>query len=138
MVIHSVVRDQPLLDRISREAKAHMLSKLSADVAPHHFHKQLSNADFQIFYHAPALILISAVGVDAWAVEDCLLAAKNLMLRACTVGLGTCWIGFAQSWLGTPDGKASLSLPVAPIIVGHPKAPTPPVARKALEVQWVG
>ena len=139
----TVVRDRPLLDRISREAKAHMLSTLSAGVRPHDFHEQLRNADFQIFYHAPALIMISAVGAGAWAVEDCSLAAENLMLTACSFGLGTCWIGLAQSWLGTPDGRTSLGLPathlpVAPIIVGHPKAPAPPVARKAPEVRWIG
>jgi nitroreductase len=139
----TVVRDQPLLDRISRAAKAHMLSTLSAGAAPHHFKELLSNADFQIFYHASALILISAVDAGTWAVEDCSLAAENLMLAACAAGLGTCWIGFAQNWLGTSDGKASLGLPathlpVAPIIVGHPKTPAPPVARKAPEIRWVG
>ena len=139
----TVVRDQPLLDRISCEAKAHLLSTASAGVTPLQIQNLLSNADFQIFYHAPALILISAVGADAWAVEDCCLAAENLMLTACAAGLGTCWIGFAQNWLGTPEGKASLGLPathlpVAPIIVGHPKTPAPPVARKVSEVRWVG
>ena len=62
-----------------------------------------------------------------WAVEDCALAAENLMLAARGAGLGTCWIGFSQGWLGTPEGKALLKLPaaykpVAPIIVGHPKS----------------
>jgi hypothetical protein len=57
-------------------------------------------------------------------------------------GLGTCWIGFAQTWLGTAEGKALLKLPaayrpVAPIIVGHPKAAPPAVARKEPEIRWV-
>ncbi|MGA8615900.1 MAG: nitroreductase, partial [Xanthobacteraceae bacterium] len=58
-------------------------------------------------------------------------------------GLGTCWIGFAQGWLGTAEGKAALGLPttylpVAPIIVGRPKAAPPPVARKEPEIRWIG
>ena len=81
------------------------------------------------------LIVISAVAESPWAVEDCSLAAENLMLAASAAGLGTCWIGFAQAWLGTPEGKAALKLsetcvPVAPIIVGHPKSPAPAVPRK--------
>jgi nitroreductase len=65
------------------------------------------------------------------------------MLAASAAGLGTCWIGFAQKWLATPEGKAALKLPenympVAPIIVGHAKAPPPPVPRKEPEIRWLG
>jgi nitroreductase len=65
------------------------------------------------------------------------------MLAARAAGLGTCWIGFAQTWLGTPEGKATLNLPanhvpVAPIIVGHPKSVAPPVPRKEPDIRWVG
>ncbi len=43
---------------------------------------------------------------------------------------------FLKAWLGTAEGKALLKLPgaykpVAPIIVGHPKAAPQPVPRKA-------
>jgi nitroreductase len=109
----------------------------------HHFQGILSDPKFDIFYHAPALIVISAVAESPWAIENCSLAAENLMLAAHAAGLGTCWIGFAQAWLGTPEGKAALSLPakyapVAPIIVGHPKSATPPVPRKEPEIHWIG
>jgi nitroreductase len=139
----AVVRDQPQLDRVSRESKAHMLANLPAVAASDHFRHLLSDPDFQIFYHAPALILISAVAASPWAVEDCSLAAENLMLAAHAAGLGSCWIGFAQTWLGSPAGKATLGLPaayipVAPIIVGRPKSAPPPVPRKEPEIRWIG
>jgi nitroreductase len=70
----------------------------------------LSDPDFQIFYHAPVLIVISAKELNSWAVEDCSLAGQNLMLAAYAAGLGTCWIGFANPWLNTPEGKAVLGL----------------------------
>ncbi len=87
--------------------------------------------------------MISAVATDEWNVEDCSLAAQNLMLAAYAAGLGSCWIGFAQRWLGTPAGKAALALPashvpVAPIIVGHPKSLPQPVPRKAPDIRWMG
>jgi nitroreductase len=138
-----VVRDKALLARISNEAKAHMLRTSPAGLMSHHFQEILNDPKFDIFYHAPALIVISAVAEGPWAVEDCSLAAENLMLAARGAGLGTCWIGFAQNWLRTPEGKAALglpatSVPVAPIIVGHPKSPPPPVPRKEPQIRWVG
>ena len=135
----TVVRDQALLDRVSQAARAHMLAQ------PHsaRFHDHLSDPKFQIFYHAPALILISAAKPGPWIVEDCALAAENLMLAAYAAGLGSCWIGFAQGYLATPEGKQALGLPdawvpVAPIIVGHPKATPTPVPRNKPVVRWVG
>jgi len=77
------------------------------------------------------------------AVENCTLAAQNLMLAARALGLGTCWIGFAQQWLRTPAGQAVLDLPagyaaVALIIVGHPFGQPPGVARKPADIGWIG
>jgi nitroreductase len=137
-----VVRDKSLLARISREAKAHMLRTSQVGLVSHHFQELLSDPNFDIFYSAPVLIVISAVAASPWVVEDCSLAAENLMLAARALGLGTCWIGFAQAWLGTPEGKAALNmpagyLPVAPVIVGHPKSLPPPVPRKEPEIRWI-
>ena len=137
-----VVRDRTLLVRISGEAKAYML-KTSPVGLSHHFQEILSDPKFDVFYHAPALVVISSTTESPWAVENCSLAAENLMLTARAAGLGTCWIGFAQAWLGTPEGKMALGLPanyvpVAPIIVGHPKSAPPPVPRKEPEIRWVG
>ena len=138
----SVVRDKTVLARISEQAKAHMVKTPPTGLPSHHFH-DLSDPTFDIFYHAPVLIVISSVTNSQWAVENCALAAENLMLSACAAGLGTCWIGFAQTWLGTPEGKATLELPpsyvpVAPIIVGHPKSALQPVPRKEPEIRWIG
>ena len=139
--LFTVVRDKALLARISREAKAYMLRTSPAALASSHFQSILENPEFDIFYHAPALIVISAAA-GPWIVEDCALAAENVMLAACAAGLGTCWIGFAQGWLGTPEGKSVLKLsstavPVAPIIVGHPKTAATPVPRKAPTIDWI-
>ncbi len=139
----TVVQDRGLLARISSESKAHMLATAANDAAMHRLQEHLRDPAFDIFYHAPALILIASVRADLWAVENCSLAAENLMLAACAEGLGSCWIGFAQTWLATPTGKAALGLPqaylpVAPIIVGHPASATPAVARRTPEIHWIG
>ena len=140
--LFTVVQDRELLDRISRESKAHMLATMGTGLASHLLDR-LKDPGFQIFYHAPALIVIAATSAGPWAVEDCALAAENLMLAAAARGLGTCWIGFAQGWLATPDGKQLLelptaSMPVAPIIVGHPRAIPPAPPRQTARVRWLG
>jgi nitroreductase len=137
-----VVRDKTVLAKISREAKAHMLKSSPVALMSHHFQEILNDPNFDIFYHAPTLIIISTVSEIPWAIEDCALAAENLMLAARGIGLGTCWIGFAQAWLGTPEGKTAVRLPasyvpVAPIIVGHPRSVPPPVPRKEPEIRWL-
>jgi nitroreductase len=139
--LFTVIRDGKLLDAISVSSKSHMLA--AGGALTQAMREHLTNPDFHIFYHAPVVILISALKSDAWAGENSALAAENLMLAACGMGLGTCWIGFAQRWLDTEQGRRSVDIsseyrPVAPIIVGHPRAVTPPVPRTAPTIQWIG
>ena len=138
----SVVRDPRLLDRMSHDAKAHMVNVRPAAL-PAHLYESLASPDFHVFYHAPVLIVISAIERGPWIAEDCALAAENLMLAAHGMGLGSCWIGLAQAWLDTPKGKETLGVPVshvvvAPIIVGVPNTTPPTVPRKDPEIRWVG
>ena len=137
-----VVRDKALLAGISLDAKAYMVKSAPLGLVSHHFNQILNDPSFDIFYHAPALVVICTVADMPWAVEDCALAAENLMLAAHAAGLGTCWIGFAQGFLGTPDGKAALKIPpaykpIAPIIIGYPKSTPAPVPRKEPEIRWL-
>jgi len=139
----TVVRDAALLDRISQEAKRHLLATASAGPQAEHLQTVLGDTSFQIFYRAPVLVLISGAAAGPWISEDCALAAENLMLAAHAAGLGSCWIGFAQSYLNSPAGKELLGIPaawapVAPIILGHPKSMPPPIPRKDAQVRWIG
>jgi nitroreductase len=140
--LFTVVRDQAILNTILKKSKAHMLVTMSPDGSDDHFKGHLESADFQIFYHAPALIVISAAQQDRWHTEDCALAAENLMLSAFEAGLGSCWIGFAQGYLSTHECKSLLgiadgAMPVAPIIVGYARHDPPAVARKEPVIHWL-
>jgi nitroreductase len=141
--LFTVVRDRETLFRISTKGKAHLLSTPPAGASSAHIEELLRDPGFDVLHHAPALIVISSVSQSPWAAENCSLAAQNLMLTACTIGLGTCWIGFVQGWLNTDEGKKTIGLPlgcvpVAPIIVGCPKSPAPPVPRKEPRIYWIG
>lgn len=139
----TVITDGALLAHIAAEAKSHMaeLLRKRSDVEPR-LRQHLGTPDFQIFHHAPALVVISVMA-DDWAVENASLAAENFMLAAYAAGLGTCWIGFAQHWLGTPAGRTAIGLgreftPAAPIILGHPAGPVPAVPRRPARISWLG
>jgi nitroreductase len=139
--LFTVVEDQTLLSEISRLSKDHILKSSEAGRLAA-LRQALQDEHFEIFYHAPALIVISGVADADWATEDCTLAAQNLMLVATGAGLGTCWIGMAEHWLQTDEGKRALRLPadcrpVAPIIVGYPKQQPESVARKSPRINWV-
>lgn len=98
--------------------------------------------NFTLFYRAPALVLVLAKSSDSQAVEDCCLAAENLMLAARARDLGTCWIGFSRPWLNLPETKSELGLPpeyhvVAPLVIGHPVAWPESHGRKPAEIHWI-
>jgi nitroreductase len=147
-----VVQDMAVLKRLSDTAKViaqeeatHRELLKAPGVSPQgrsHL-ALLSDPRFNIFYDAGTLIVICGKPMGSFVQADCWLAAENLMLAACAMGLGTCCIGFAVPALNTPAVKQELGIPaeitaVAPIIVGVPSGPTPPVPRKAPEIlRWV-
>lgn len=139
----TVVSNQRMLDHASEAAKAYMLASTPLGAQPPHFKAMLDDPSVQIFHHAPVLVLISAAKEGAFNVEDCALAAENLMLAGFAAGLGSCWIGMAQNYFQTPEGKAAFGIPdawtpIAPIILGHPKTANAAVTRNAPEILWIG
>jgi nitroreductase len=138
----AVIQDRQLLHRCSEQAKAHLLETLESDSPLSRFRDTLADPAFDIFYHAPALIVICARPDTPQAAEDCALAAQNLMLVAHAMGLATCPIGFARSWLSLPEAKRELGIPaecapVFPVVVGHPRGPVAPPGRNAPQiVSW--
>jgi len=139
----TVVTEKALLDDISVRSKAWLLKTTSDMSSSEHFRDILKDPHFHLFYRAPALVVISTPTRSQWPVEDCSLAAQNLMLAAVDQNLGSCWIGFAQGWLNTDEGRECLGLSasscvVAPIAIGHIRSAPPPVSRKAPIVNWIG
>jgi nitroreductase len=99
--------------------------------------------DFSIFYHAPALVVISAERGDPSAPFDCQLAMGNLLLAAAAKGLGACYMGFllfgredeaVRRLLQMPDDRDLL----AACCVGHPQVmPEGPPVRDPAEILWI-
>lgn len=138
-----VVEGQAALANYSAKAKAHIQRSAADHPELAGVRDHLASPAFNIFYNAPALILICATTPDEMALKDCCLAAENLMLAATAAGLGTCWIGFSEAWLATDEAKAELGVPagyrpVAPIIVGYPNGAPPAPPRRSADVRHVG
>jgi nitroreductase len=135
----AIIQDARLLAEYSDRAKALVLATLQPGSPLGHFRDTLANPGYNLFYDASTLIIICAKPAGANSVEDCCLAAQNLMLAAYGMSLGTCPIGFARPWLALPEVKRELGIPadyapVFPVIVGYPKGETPPVPRNEPEI----
>jgi nitroreductase len=144
-----VVQNKALLKRYSDRAKTLLRDEAARHrdllrvpgVSPSddHLAGLLADPGFNIFYDAGTLIVICGKPMGSFVTADCWLAAENLMLAACSLGLGTCCIGFSIPLLNTAEVKEELHVPadvtvVAPIIVGIPTGPAPPVPRKPPEI----
>ncbi len=91
--------------------------------------------DFQVFWGAPAVVIISG------RTEDCCRAGQNLMLSAYARGLGTCWVGAPMTWLRKAGVKAELGLPadlepVAALCLGYPRSTPPAPSRERPPILW--
>ncbi len=138
----AVIIGRERIDHYGVRAKKWLLQNLGQWSEQEHVRKILEDPDFNLFYGAPALILVMAKKPDAQSLEDCCLAAENLMLAAREMRLGTCWIGFARSWLNQYHIKAELGLPqdytiVAPIVAGYPVSWPESTGRRRPEIHWV-
>ena len=128
-----IVQNKELLQTLSNRAKPLFIEELkrndmNADIWTH--------ADSNLFHDAGTLIIICGRTNSHLPDADCWMAAENLMLAACAMNCGTCVIASALPAIRIPEIKSSLGIPadytpVAPIIVGYPRAEPAPSQRKA-------
>jgi nitroreductase len=138
----AAVLDPARVDAYAERAKNWLLANFSRTPFDASLRGLLENANYSLFHHAPALVLVMATASHSQAQEDCCVAAGNLLLAARDAGLGTCWIGLARPWLNLPEIKVELGLPgqyqvVAPIVLGHPTAWPASHGRNSAEIHWV-
>lgn len=121
-----VLQDADKLHEYSERIKVLLLSQVEETPWLARFQEYFQDPRYNVFYGAPALVVIYARNSAPMSQIDCALAAENFMLAACSRGLGTCWIGFSTGFLNLPGVKAELGVPaeyqaVAPLIVGVPE-----------------
>ena len=85
------------------------------------------------FYDAPTVITLFAPKNFLFAVDDCAVAAENMMLAADSLGVGSCYIGQGWPAFADPYGQEVLRqwnirpdyYAVMQLLLGYPKAGDP-------------
>jgi len=132
-----VIATREMMRRISEESKKNLIARLEADPGDYivRYESALRNSEYNVFYNAPALVLVAGPRDYRNLLVDCALFASYLMNAAAARGLGTCWVNLGSD-VRDPGLRAELGLGgddriVAPIIIGYPRAiPAAPARRE--------
>ena len=141
-----VITDKEKLKSYSDNSKKSWLENLESAQFIQQYEKWFNDPAFNIFYNAPALIIIYGDTSSHWRVYDCSMVAQNINLLAEEAGLGCCWIGFAHNVLNDSTIKKEFGLPeryelVAPLIIGYPavkkETAENPIERKPFDITYI-
>ena len=123
-----VIKNRDLIEKFGERARKLWLENNKDPKDSHliELTRMMAHENYRIFYGAPALVLVFAHPEAFSPIQDCSLAAENMMLAGRALGLGSCWIGLAA-----PLGSDELFLKdmvvpenyrlIAPLIFGYPK-----------------
>lgn len=131
-----VINNRDMIKCISDESKKNLLKRIEEN--PSDFVKKyetvLRKADYNVFYNAPALIIIAGPSDYRSLLIDSALCAAYLMYAAVARGLGTCWVNLGSD-VRDPQLRSELGLTedlkiVAPVIIGYPASIPPAPGRE--------
>jgi nitroreductase len=139
----SIVTNRDALKQVNVKVKQGLSAMLPGLPALQQYESVLLSEEYDIFYGAPALIVVQCPQGNQLGVMDSLLAAENLILAAHAKGLGSCFMGFLLMAQGAEGVAAAVGMRegyqmVAPIVVGYSDAiPQTPPERNAPEITWI-
>ncbi|MEQ2561751.1 nitroreductase family protein [Ventrimonas sp. CLA-AP-H27] len=103
-VIFAVCQDREVNERLGKIKRANSHPRM-ATATSYVSKEQPSIADdpklLNAFYDAPTVITLFAPKNFLFSVDDCAVAAENMMLMADSLGIGSCYIG--QGWMAFAD-----------------------------------
>jgi nitroreductase len=131
-----IVNDKQWMKKISDSCKQSILKDIQDNPNSGYkaYEKQMTNADFNVFYNAPALVYVVGSPKAMTLSIDTGLLAAYFMLSATARGLGTVFVAQGAE-LKDPQMLAELGIPenykiYAPIALGYPVQIPPMVERK--------
>jgi nitroreductase len=130
-----IVNNMAMMKRISDESKKNLLVRIEANPGDYikRYEPALRNENYNVFYNAPALIILAGPRDYRNLLVDSALCAAYIMNAAAARGLGTCWVNLGSdirdtALLGELGISSDLAI-VAPIIIGHPQS-IPPAPKR--------
>lgn len=141
-VIFAVCQDKEVNERLGKIKRANSSPHMATETN-YVSREQPSIADdpklTNAFYDAPTVITMFAPKNFLFSVDDCAVAAENMMLAADSLGIGSCYIGqgwtaFADSWGQEILHKWEIRTDyyaVMQLLLGYPKANDKHPAAKA-------
>lgn len=132
-VLFAVCQNREINERLGKIKRANSHPRM-ADATHYVSREQPSIADdphlTNAFYDAPTVITLFGPKNFLFAVDDCAVAAENMMLAADSLGVGACYIGQGWPAFADPYGQEILrqwGIPgdyyaVMQLVLGYPRA----------------
>ena len=100
----TAVLSKEKLEELNRRVKAAFARSEDA-----HLRQRGNNADYNFYYHAPALIIASNEEIIPSSGLDCATALQNIFLAAHSLGIGSCWINQLRAACDDPAVRELLT-----------------------------
>ena len=152
-VIFAVCQDKEVNERLGKIKRANSRLRMATEMS-FVSREQPSIADdpklTNAFYDAPTVIILFAPKNFLFSVDDCAVAAENMMLAADALGIGSCYIGQGWTAFDDPYGQEILrqwNIPtdhyaVMQLLLGYPregdKHPTPKSRKEGRVIRMGG
>lgn len=105
----TVIQNSELLNELNIETKDTV-----KDFPDDMIRKLANNENFNIFYSAPTVIVVSGKNDSPMPEVDCAAASQNMFIAAESLNIGGCWNGFVRMLFDGPKGaeyKEKLNIP---------------------------
>lgn len=97
----TVIQNQELLTELSDKSK-----EAVKDFPVEAIRNAAKNENFQVFYHAPTVVVVSGAQNALTPEIDCAAATQNMLLAAESLDIGGCWNGFLSFLFNSEKGDA--------------------------------
>jgi nitroreductase len=138
----TVVQNRDLLNRMTEKVR-----ELIANIDSPRIKERLRDPNWNAFYHAPVIVVVSGQQDAKFHLTDCAAATQNMLLAAASLGIGSCWIGIIaqlfESTQGT-DFVKELDIPegykaLYAVALGYPEGERPQAPpRKEGAAKYIG
>jgi len=137
----TVIQNKEIIDTLSLESKKELLA-----LENEYFKKMGENENYNIFYQAPTVIVVSGEKTSLVPETDCSAATENMMLAAESLNIGSCWIGLVTYLFKSERAEAFTKMleipeghePYYAITLGYKKFPNPkPQPRRENTVNYI-